>query len=143
MLAKWNVDCSGEIVLTMEYPCPDHVQNLDVAAGHVLSPALAFHDARFSYSLLASSPIDILAYICLTHYPKNYKCSGRPQGTGHLTEDDINRHAGDSPGPARRRRFKVVKRFVAAVRRAMSAEVLESLTPGQQVVRSSTRSSAT
>ncbi|MHB8793549.1 MAG: signal recognition particle protein [Thermoleophilia bacterium] len=63
---------------------------------------------------------------------------GGLKGQGHLTEDDINKAMREIRLALLEAdvNFKVVKQFVAAVKeRAMGAEVLESLTPGQQVVK--------
>ena len=63
---------------------------------------------------------------------------GGLKGQGHLTEDDINRAMREIRLALLEAdvNFKVVKEFVAAVKeRAMGADVLESLTPGQQVIK--------
>ncbi|MHB9112556.1 MAG: signal recognition particle protein [Thermoleophilia bacterium] len=63
---------------------------------------------------------------------------GGLKGQGHLNEDDINKAMREIRLALLEAdvNFKVVKQFVAAVKeRAMGAEVLESLTPGQQVVK--------
>ncbi len=63
---------------------------------------------------------------------------GGLKGQGHLSEDDINKAMREIRLALLEAdvNFKVVKEFVAAVKeRAMGADVLESLTPGQQVVK--------
>ncbi len=63
---------------------------------------------------------------------------GGLKGQGHLNEDDINKAMREIRLALLEAdvNFKVVKQFVAAVKeRAMGAEVLESLTPGQHVVK--------
>jgi len=63
---------------------------------------------------------------------------GGLKGQGHLNEDDINKAMREIRLALLEAdvNFKVVKQFVAAVKeRAMGADVLESLTPGQQVVK--------
>ncbi|MCL4473699.1 MAG: signal recognition particle protein [Actinobacteria bacterium] len=63
---------------------------------------------------------------------------GGLKGQGHLNEDDINKAMREIRLALLEAdvNFKVVKEFVAAVKeRAMGADVLESLTPGQQVVK--------
>jgi signal recognition particle subunit SRP54 len=60
------------------------------------------------------------------------------KGQGSLTEDDINRAMREIRLALLEAdvNFKVVKQFVAAVKeRAMGEDVMESLTPGQQVVK--------
>ncbi|MHB1361609.1 MAG: signal recognition particle protein [Thermoleophilia bacterium] len=63
---------------------------------------------------------------------------GGLKGQGHLSEDDINKAMREIRLALLEAdvNFKVVKEFVTAVKeRAMGADVLESLTPGQQVVK--------
>ena len=63
---------------------------------------------------------------------------GGLKGQGRLSEDDINKAMREIRLALLEAdvNFKVVKQFVAAVKeRAMGADVLESLTPGQQVVK--------
>ncbi|MEK6536074.1 MAG: signal recognition particle protein [Actinomycetota bacterium] len=63
---------------------------------------------------------------------------GGLKGQGRLNEDDINKAMREIRLALLEAdvNFKVVKQFVAAVKeRAMGADVLESLTPGQQVVK--------
>jgi signal recognition particle subunit SRP54 len=63
---------------------------------------------------------------------------GGLKGQGRLNEDDINQAMREIRLALLEAdvNFKVVKQFVAAVKeRAMGADVLESLTPGQQVVK--------
>ena len=63
---------------------------------------------------------------------------GGLRGQGHLNEDDIDKAMREIRLALLEAdvNFKVVKEFVAAVKeRAMGADVLESLTPGQQVVK--------
>jgi signal recognition particle subunit SRP54 len=63
---------------------------------------------------------------------------GTLKGQGRLSEDDINQAMREIRLALLEAdvNFKVVKQFVAAVKeRAMGEEVLESLTPGQQVVK--------
>ncbi|MFA5809972.1 MAG: signal recognition particle protein, partial [Thermoleophilia bacterium] len=63
---------------------------------------------------------------------------GGLKGQGRLSEDDINKAMREIRLALLEAdvNFKVVKQFVAAVKeRAMGANVLESLTPGQQVVK--------
>ncbi|MHB1390658.1 MAG: signal recognition particle protein [Thermoleophilia bacterium] len=63
---------------------------------------------------------------------------GGLKGQGRLNEDDINKAMREIRLALLEAdvNFKVVKQFVAAVKeRAMGEEVLESLTPGQQVVK--------
>jgi len=63
---------------------------------------------------------------------------GGLKGQGRLDEDDINKAMREIRLALLEAdvNFKVVKQFVAAVKeRAMGADVLESLTPGQQVVK--------
>ena len=62
---------------------------------------------------------------------------GGLKGQGHLTEDDINKAMREIRLALLEAdvNFRLVKEFVATVKeRAMGADVLESLTPGQQVV---------
>lgn len=63
---------------------------------------------------------------------------GGLKGQGRLSEDDINKAMREIRLALLEAdvNFKVVKQFVAAVReRALGADVMESLTPGQQVVK--------
>jgi len=63
---------------------------------------------------------------------------GGLKGQGRLNEDDINKAVREIRLALLEAdvNFKVVKQFVAAVKeRALGADVLESLTPGQQVVK--------